>query len=109
MDPLNKRVLVEPEDTKTKEQKTPGGIIIPGDDSAVSLPGQTKPKAPTKGRVIAVAGDSDIKFKITSGDIVLFSKYSYTEIIEVSKIPGQKDRQLFLIKDEDILAVIRSA
>lgn len=94
--PLNKKVLIEPE---SKETVSKGGIIIP--DNA-------NQKAPTKGRVIAISEDSDIKLKITSGDLVLFSKYAYTEITIPASEAGQKDRQLFLIKDEDILAVIHT-
>lgn len=93
--PLNKRVIVEPE---AKEEISKGGIIIP----------QTaNQKAPTKGRVIAIAEDSDLKLKISSGDLVLFSKYAGVEIIIPAKDVSGKDRQLQVIKDEDILAVIR--
>ena len=94
--PLNKRVLVEPE---VKEKRSAGGIIIPE---------TANQKAPTKGRVIAIAQDSDINLKIQSGDVVLFSKYAGIEIVTAAKEVGQKDRQLQMIKDEDILAVIRN-
>ena len=94
--PLNKRVLVEPE---AKEKQSAGGILIPE---------TANQKAPTKGRVISIAEDSDINLKIQSGDIVLFSKYAGTEIVIAAKEVGQKDRQLQMIKDEDILAVIRN-
>jgi len=91
--PLNKRVIVEPE---VKEEKTKGGIIIP------EIANQ---KAPTKGTVIAIAEDSDIKLKISSGDVILFSKYSGIEIT-VPSIDGSKERKYQIMKDEDILAVI---
>ena len=94
--PLNKRVIVEPE---AKEEITKGGIIIPE---------TANQKAPTKGRIIAIAQDSDINLKIQPGDIVLFSKFSGTEIIIPASEVGKKDRQLQVIKDEDILAVIRN-
>ena len=90
--PLNKRVIVEPE---AKEEVSKGGIIIPE---------TANQKAPTKGRIIAIAEDSDLKLKISEGDLVIFSKYAGTEVV----IPGaSKDRQLQVIKDEEILAVIR--
>lgn len=92
--PLNKKVIVEPE---SKEKVSTGGIIIPETASQ---------KAPTKGRVIAIADDSDIKLKIASGDLVLFSKYSGIEIIIPASKPGEKDRLLLIMKDEDVLAVI---
>ena len=94
--PLNKRVIVEPE---AKEEKSKGGIIIP--DTA-------NQKAPTKGRVIAVAENADIKIRIQPGDIVLFPKFAGTEIITPSKEVGGKDRMFQIMKEEDILAVIRT-
>jgi len=93
--PLNKKVIVEPE---AAERKTPTGIIIP--DSAQA-------KAPTKGRVIAIAEDSEINLKVKEGDTVLFSKFAGTEIVLVAKTVDEKDRKLQIIKDEDILAVVR--
>lgn len=95
--PLNKKVIVEPE---AKEEKTQSGIIIPE---------TTNQKAPTKGTIIAIAEDSDIKLKISAGDVVLFSKFAGVEII-LPKGPGDingKDRKLLIMKDEDILAVIQ--
>ncbi len=94
--PLNKRVLIEPE---SKEEVSKGGIVIP----------QTADqKAPTKGRIIAISEDSDIKFKISTGDIVLFSKYAGIEIVIPATEIGKQDRRLQVIKDEDILAVIKN-
>lgn len=94
--PLNKRVIVEPE---AKEEVSKGGIVIP----------QTaNQKAPTKGRVISISEDADIRLKISPGDLVLFPKFAGTEIIIPAGKVGQKDRQLQVIKDEDILAVIRN-
>jgi len=91
--PLNKRVLVEPE---AKEKISTGGIVIP------EIANQ---KAPTKGRVIAIAQDSDINLKLQPGDIVLFSKFAGTEITLIGE-NREQDRQYLLIKDEDILAMI---
>ncbi|MFH1231364.1 MAG: co-chaperone GroES [Planctomycetota bacterium] len=93
--PLNNRVIIEPE---SKEEVSKGGIIIP------DIAGQ---KAPTKGRVIAISDDSNTKHKISVGDLVLFSKYAGVEIVIPASEVGKKDRQLQVIKDEDILAVIR--
>ena len=92
--PLNKRVIVEPE---TKEHISQGGIVIPETASQ---------KTPTKGRVIAIAEDSDINLKLQVGDVVLFSKYAGVEVTLKALSPETKDRLLLLIKDEDILAVI---
>jgi len=94
--PLNKKVIVEPE---AKERRTKGGIVIP--DNA-------NQKAPTKGRVISIAEDADIRLKLSPGDIVLFSKYAGTEIIIPGREVGEQDKTYYIMKDEDILAVIRS-
>lgn len=94
--PLNKRVLVEPE---AKEDVSKGGIIIP--DTA----GQ---KAPTKGQVISVSEDSDIKLKISAGDTVLFSKFAGVDITIPRAGINYKDKHFQLIKEDDILAVIRN-
>jgi chaperonin GroES len=95
--PLNKRVLVEPE---AKEQVSKGGIVIPE---------TANQKAPTKGRVIAIADDCiELKLKLSAGDLVIFSKYAGTEVLIPAKDINGKDRQLQIINDEDILAVIRN-
>ncbi len=94
--PLNKKVIVEPE---VKEKVTKGGIVIPE---------TANQKAPTKGRVISISEDSDIKLKLSAGDIVLFSKYAGTEIIIPSNETGKSDSTYYIMKDEDILAVIRN-
>ena len=93
--PLNKRVIVEPEE---KEAVTKGGIVIP--DTA-------NQKAPTKGRVVAVDGNADIRLKIQPGDLVLFPKFAGTEIILPATDITGKDRMLQIIKEDDILAVIK--
>jgi len=93
--PLNKRVIVEPE---AREKQSPGGIIIPE---------TANQKAPTSGRVIAIAEDINLKIKV--GDIVLFSKFAGTELNLAAVNPQEKDRQLLIMKDEDIIAKIENA
>jgi co-chaperonin GroES (HSP10) len=41
-------------------------------------------------------------------DLVIFSKYAGTEVLIPAKDINGKDRQLQIINDEDILAVIRN-
>ncbi len=66
--PLADRVLIKP---ISAEEKTVGGIIIP--DSAK--------EKPAKGEVIAVgSGTKDDAMVLAVGDIVLYGKYSGTEI-----------------------------
>ncbi len=93
--PLNKKVIVEPE---IQEKKTPGGIFIPESASG---------KTPTRGKIICFADDSEIGKKVSVGDDVLFSKFSGVEIVLPSSEPEGKDRKLMILKDEDILAVIK--
>lgn len=85
--PLGERVLVEPQEA---EVKTASGIIIP--DSA-----QEKPQ---KGKVLAVGqGTKDVQMEVKVGNIVLYGKYSGTEI----KV---EDKTYLIMKQSDILAVI---
>ena len=90
--PLHDRVVVKRIDADTK---TAGGIIIP--DSAQEKPSQ--------GEVIAVGkGGRDeagklIPIDLKVGDIVLFGKWSGTEV----KIDGQ---DLLIMKESDVLGVL---
>ncbi|OFX88208.1 MAG: co-chaperone GroES [Bacteroidetes bacterium GWF2_33_16] len=84
--PLKDRVLVEPHKA---EEKTASGIIIP--DSA-----QEKPQ---KGTVIAVGtGKKDEPMSVKKGDVVMYGKYSGTEI----KIDG---KEYVIMREDDILLV----
>src|SRR5258706_13728954 len=90
--PLHDRILVK---RLEEESKTSGGLFIP--DSAKEKPIQAK--------VIAVgAGKRDkdgkvIALEVKSGDRVLFSKYSGSEI----KIDGEEH---LILREEDLLAVL---
>lgn len=85
--PLGDRVLVEPQEA---EVKTSGGIFIP--DSA-----QEKPQ---KGKVVAVgSGTKDVEMEVKAGDMVLYGKYSGTEL----QVDG---KDYMIMRQSDILAVI---
>ena len=90
--PLHDRVLIEILDS---EEKTSGGIIIP----------DTAKEKPQEGEVVAVGpGARTEDGKITPmdvkvGDIVLFGKWSGTEV----KIDGE---ELLIMKESDILGLI---
>jgi len=85
--PLADRVLVEP---AAAEQKTAGGIIIP----------DTAKEKPQKGTVVAVGnGKKDEPMTVKIGDLVLYGKYSGSEI----NIDG---RDYLIMRESDILAVI---
>src|SRR4051794_12892570 len=90
--PLHDRVVVE---RVTAEEKTSGGIIIP--DSA-----QEKPQ---QGKIVAVGpGGRDetgklIPIDVKAGDLVLFGKWSGTEV----KIDG---KEYLIMKENDIMGVL---
>ncbi len=90
--PLHDRVVVK---RLAEDTKTAGGIIIP--DSATEKPMQ--------GEVISVgpgARDEDgerIPADVKAGDIILFGKWSGTEV----KIEGE---ELLIMKESDIMGVI---
>ncbi|PKO17847.1 MAG: co-chaperone GroES [Chloroflexi bacterium HGW-Chloroflexi-10] len=90
--PLGSRVVVEPIDN---EEVTAGGIVIP----------ETAKEKPQKGHVMSVGpGDRDddgkrIALDVEKGDVVLFAKYSGTEI----KVEGKK---LLILRESDLLAIV---
>ena len=85
--PLADRVLIEP---APAEEKTAAGIIIP----------DTAKEKPQKGTVIAVGtGKKDEPMTVKAGDVVLYGKYSGTEITI--------DKKNYLImRESDIVAII---
>jgi len=85
--PLADRVLIEP---MAAETKTASGIIIP--DNAK--------EKPQKGKVVAVGnGTKDEKMTVSVGNIVLYGKYSGTEL----KHEGQ---DYLIMRESDILAIV---
>ena len=85
--PLADRVLIEP---MQAEEKTASGIIIP----------DTAKEKPQKGTVVAVGpGTTDEKMEVKKGDVVLYGKYSGTEI----SVDGT---DYLIMKQSDILAVV---
>ena len=90
--PLHDRVIVQREE---EERMSAGGIVIP--DSAT--------EKPVRGKVLAVGNgkitdSGDVRgLDVKAGDVVLFGKYSGTEV----KVDGQ---DLLVMREEDIMAVI---
>ena len=84
----NNRVVVLP---TAAEETTVSGIIIP--DSA-----QEKPQ---KGAVVSVSDEDEkmMKPKVKAGDIVLYGKYSGTEV----SIDG---RDYLIMRESDIMAIV---
>jgi len=90
--PLGARVLIE---TMEQEEVTAGGIILP----------ETAKEKPQQGKVLA-AGPGDrnedgdrIEMDVKVGDVVLFAKYSGSEI----KMDGKK---YLIMRESDILGIV---
>ena len=89
--PLGNRVVIEPIEA---EDITAGGIVLP----------ETAKEKPQRGTVLAVgAGERNDKgervaMDVEVGDVVLYAKYSGTEV----KIDGKK---FLILRESDILAV----
>ena len=92
--PLHDRVIVK---RMEEERMSAGGIVIP--DSAT--------EKPVRGEVLAVGNgkilDNGEKrpLDINVGDMILFGKYSGTEV----KVEGE---ELLVMREEDIMAVIEN-
>jgi chaperonin GroES len=85
--PLADRVLVEP---AAAETKTTSGIIIP----------DTAKEKPQKGNIVAVGpGTKDNPITVKVGDVVLYGKYSGTEL-------NHEGKDYLIMKENDILAII---
>ncbi|MEN6452238.1 MAG: co-chaperone GroES [Thermoguttaceae bacterium] len=91
LQPLGDRVVVERE---TAETTTRGGIVLP--DTAKDKPARGKIVSVGNGRMLE--SGSRAPFQVKVGDRVLFSSYAGEEF----KVG---DRELLLMREEDILAV----
>jgi len=91
LNPLNDRVVVTP---VSAEEKTAGGVILP----------DTAREKPNKGKVVAAGpgkiGDDGKRLGVSvkKGDVVLFGKYSGTEV----KVEGQEFK---ILREDDILGI----
>lgn len=90
--PLQDRVIVKRVD---EEQITKGGIIIP--DTAKEKPIEGKVVAVGNGKVLE--SGKKVPLEVKEGDLVLFGKYSGTEI----KVDGEEH---LIMREDDIIAVV---
>lgn len=91
--PLGDRILVEVLEAK---EKTKGGIVLP--DTAKEKPQEAKVVAVGNGRVSDEGKVIPPQVKV--GDVILFGKYSGTEI-------NVDDKECLMLKEEDILAIVK--
>lgn len=93
--PLHDRVVIR---RVEEEGKTTGGIIIP----------DTAKEKPMEGEVIAVGpgarneGGTLVPLDVSTGDRILFGKWSGTEI----KLDGE---DLLIMKESDVMGVVDNA
>jgi chaperonin GroES len=93
--PLHDRVVVR---RLNAEEKTAGGIIIP----------DTAKEKPMEGEIVAVGPGARnergelVALDVKAGDIVLFGKWSGTEV----KLDGE---ELLIMKESDVMGVIEGS
>lgn len=90
--PLHDRVIVK---RVEEERKTASGIVIP--DSATEKPMRGKVLAVGTGKIME--NGSVRALQVKEGDLVLFGKYSGTEV----KVNGE---ELVVMREEDLMGVI---
>ena len=85
--PLADRVVIEPKEAETK---TAAGLYIP----------DTAKEKPQQGTVVAAGpGKKDEEMEVKVGDVVLYGKYSGTEVTV-------DDKKYLIMKQSDILEII---
>ena len=85
--PLADSVVIEPKEAETK---TAAGLYIP----------DTAKEKPQQGTVVAAGpGKKDEEMEVKVGDVVLYGKYSGTEVTV-------DDKKYLIMKQSDILAII---
>ncbi len=84
LEPLGNRVLVQ---IVEQQDRTKGGIYLP----------ETAKEKPQQARVIAIGEEAEEELNLEVGDVVIFPKYSGTEI----KVDSE---EYLILNADDILA-----
>lgn len=95
--PLGDRVLIK---VLEAEERTKGGIVLP--DTAKEKPQEGEVMAVGSGRLLDNGTVKPLEVRV--GDRVLFGKYSGTEVALRS---GKGEDDLMILREEDILAVLK--
>ena len=90
--PLHDRVVVEP---SQQDEKTAGGIIIPGNAQEKPMQGKVLKAGPGARSEDGKLQATDVK----KGDVVLYGKWSGTEV----KIDG---KDVLIMRESDIMGVL---
>jgi chaperonin GroES len=91
--PIHDRLVVKVEE---EEEKTKTGIVLP--DTAKEKPQKGKVIAVGQGRVLE--NGQRVPLEVHVGDVVIFSKYSGTEV----KLEGEK---YLILTEGDVLAILK--
>ena len=92
--PISDYIIVEPQ---KHEVKTKSGIVLP-DTVEKEKPQEGVVAAAGPGKILE--GGKRMEMQVKTGDRVLFSKYSPTEV----KVEG---KEYFVIREDDIMAIIK--
>jgi chaperonin GroES len=94
LNPLDDRIVVQPQEA---EERTAGGIVLP--DSAKEKPQRGTVVATGPGRLLE-SGERG-SMSVAVGDVVIYGKYSGTEI----EVDG---KEVKILRESDILAKVVS-
>ncbi len=86
LEPLGNRVLVK---ILEQEERTKGGIYLP----------ETAKEKPQQARVIAIGEEAQEELSLEVGDVVIFPKYSGTEV-------RMDDEEYLILNADDVLAKV---
>ncbi len=89
LEPLGNRVLVK---ILEQEERTKGGIYLP----------ETAKEKPQQARVIAIGEEAQEELSLEVGDVVIFPKYSGTEV-------RMDDEEYLILNADDVLAKVVEA
>jgi chaperonin GroES len=92
--PLGDRIILKPLEA---ESKSKGGIVLP--DTVKEKPQEGKVVAVGKGKVLD--NGSVQKPEVKEGDIVLYAKYSGTEVTT------KEGEEYLIVREDDILAIVK--
>ncbi len=93
LQPLSDRIIIKPLEA---QEKTKGGIILP--DTAKEKPQEGKVVAVGHGKVLDSGEVRKPEVKV--GDVVLYGKYSGTEVTT------KEGEEYLIVREEDILAIV---
>jgi len=93
--PLHDRIIIE---AAAKEEKSAGGIILPDSAQEKPLKGTVLAVGPGKRLDSGQLSPTDVKV----GDVVLYGKYSGTEVTVSGK-------DYIILRSDDVLAVLEGA